>query len=288
MAPKKIGPSPKPSSAFWHRGRLFDRTPHRTQNQRLQTAGAKAPLRLRLLLPKRNRENRIMDLATLSFVERKQGLILAGSPAPARAISPRLSFSSDAANSTAAGIPQPPTCSRISWPLWPTAPWSKSSKLYTRPDILLIDEVGFDRLEQESARNASLFFKVIDQRYCKASTLLTTNIDFKALGDYLGDPVITTAIVDRMVHHSIIINIQGPSWRMNESKKLNASQKSKSPKKADPARPQPTLHEKTNPQIHRLSKGIPLPLHLLPHTSKQAITQGVHTYTPSGSIFLRR
>jgi DNA replication protein DnaC len=98
-------------------------------------------------------------------------------------------------------------------------------KIYTRPDILLIDEVGFDRLEQESARNASLFFKVIDQRYCKASTLLTSNIDFKALGDYLGDPVITTAIVDRMVHHSIIINIQGPSWRMNESKKLNSSSK---------------------------------------------------------------
>ena len=49
------------------------------------------------------------------------------------------------------------------------------------PTPLLIDEVGFDRLEQESARNASLFFKVIDQRYCKASTLLTTNIDFKVM-----------------------------------------------------------------------------------------------------------
>ena len=52
--------------------------------------------------------------------------------------------------------------------------------------------------------------------------MLTTNIDFKDLGDYLGDPVVTTAIVDRMVHHSIIINIEGPSWRMYESKKLNA------------------------------------------------------------------
>ena len=96
-------------------------------------------------------------------------------------------------------------------------------KAYTRPQILLIDEVGFDRLEQESAKNASLFFKVIDARYCKNSTFLSTNIDFKALGDYLGDPVITTAIVDRMVHHSIIINIKGPSWRMKESKKLNSS-----------------------------------------------------------------
>ena len=85
-----------------------------------------------------------------------------------------------------------------------------------------IDELGFDRLEQEDARNASLFFKVIDGRYCKRSTLITTNITFSQLGDYLSDPVVTTAIVDRMVHHSIIINIQGPSWRMHESKKPSA------------------------------------------------------------------
>ena len=94
-------------------------------------------------------------------------------------------------------------------------------KPYISPDILLIDELGFDRLEQQDAKNASLFFKVIDGRYCKGSTLLTTNIDFKDLGDYLGDPVVTTAIVDRMVHHSIILHVQGPSWRMHESKKLN-------------------------------------------------------------------
>jgi DNA replication protein DnaC len=101
---------------------------------------------------------------------------------------------------------------------------------YTSPDMLLIDEVGFDRLEQQDSRNASLFFKVIDGRYCKGSTLLTTNIDFADLSDYLGDPVVTTAIVDRMVHHSIIINIDGPSWRMHESKKLNIQ--TRKPKKA--------------------------------------------------------
>ena len=83
--------------------------------------------------------------------------------------------------------------------------------------MLLIDEIGFDRLEQESAANASLFFKVIEGRYCKNSTILTTNIDFKALGD----PVITASLVDRMVHHAIIINIDGPSYRIYESKSLN-------------------------------------------------------------------
>ena len=81
---------------------------------------------------------------------------------------------------------------------------------YLSAEVLLIDELGFDRLEQESARNASLFFKVIDGRYTKASTIVTTNVDFKDLGDYLGDPVVTTAIVDRMIHHSVIISIWRP------------------------------------------------------------------------------
>ena len=93
---------------------------------------------------------------------------------------------------------------------------------YLSPEILLIDELGFDRIEQQDARNANLFHKVIDGRYCKGTTILTTNIDFRELGDYLGDPVITAATVDRMIHHSIIINIEGPSWRLYESQKLNA------------------------------------------------------------------
>lgn len=104
-------------------------------------------------------------------------------------------------------------------------------KAYLRPDILLIDEIGFDRLEQESSRNASLFFKVIDGRYCKSTTILTTNIDFKLLGQYLDDPVVTAAMVDRMVHHAVIINIDGPSWRMHESKRLNQRKHSPAKKK---------------------------------------------------------
>jgi len=179
-------------------------------------------------------KSRIMELATLSFVERKQGLILAGSSGTGKSHIAKALLLIGCSKlyrcryTTAADMLKDLMASLADGTL------EQKLKGYTRPDVLLIDEVGFDRLEQESARNASLFFKVIDQRYCKASTLLTTNIDFKALGDYLGDPVITTAIVDRMVHHSIILNIQGPSWRMNESKKLNTSQKTKPPKKTDP------------------------------------------------------
>lgn len=166
-------------------------------------------------------KGQIMELATLAFVERKQGLILAGSSGTGKShISKALLLIGCqrlycCRYTTAASLLKDLLASLSDDSL------EQKLKIYTRPQILLIDEIGFDRLEQESARNASLFFKVIDARYCKGSTILTTNIDFKALGDYLGDPVITTAIVDRMIHHSIIITIAGPSWRMYESKKLN-------------------------------------------------------------------
>lgn len=172
-------------------------------------------------------KGQIMELATLSFVERKQGLILAGSSGTGKSHIAKALLLIGCQKlyrcryTTAAGMLKDLMASLADGTL------EQKLKVYTRAQVLLIDEVGFDRLEQESARNASLFFKVIDARYCKNSTLLTTNIDFKALGDYLGDPVITTSIVDRMVHHSIIIHVQGPSWRMNESKKLNKSSKKK-------------------------------------------------------------
>lgn len=173
----------------------------------------------------------IMELATLSFAERKQGLILAGNSGTGKSHIAKALLLIGCQKlyrcryTTAAAMLNDLMASLADGTL------EQKLKIYTRAQILLVDEIGFDRLEQESARNASLFFKVIDARYCKNSTLLTTNIDFKALGDYLGDPVITTAIVDRMVHHSIIINIEGPSWRMKESKKLNSSSKRKSSEK---------------------------------------------------------
>ena len=164
----------------------------------------------------------VMEIAKLDFVERKQGLVIAGNSGTGKSHIAKALLLLGCTRlyrcryTTAADMLTELMASRAD------DSFHGKLKTYTSPDILLIDELGFDRLEQQDARNASLFFKVIDGRYCKGSTLITTNIDFSELGDYLGDPVVTTAIVDRIVHHSIIINIQGPSWRMYESKNLNA------------------------------------------------------------------
>ena len=164
----------------------------------------------------------VMEIAKLDFVERKQGLVIAGNSGTGKSHIAKALLLLGCARlfrcryTTAADMLTELMASRAD------NTFALKLRDYTSPDILLIDELGFDRLEQQDTRNASLFFKVIDGRYCKGSTLITSNIDFRELGDYLGDPVVTTAIVDRMIHHSIIINIQGPSWRMHESKRLNA------------------------------------------------------------------
>ncbi len=165
----------------------------------------------------------IMELAKLDFVDRKQGVILAGDSGTGKShiakalllLGCRKTYR--CRYTTATDMLSELIASLADGSL------DKKLKRYVSPDVLLIDELGFDRLEQQDAGNANLFHKVIDGRYCKGSTMITTNVDFKELGDYLGDPVITTAIVDRMVHHSIILNIEGPSWRLHQSQQLNST-----------------------------------------------------------------
>jgi DNA replication protein DnaC len=166
-------------------------------------------------------QRQIMELATLGFVQRGQWLILAGNSGTGKShIAKALLLIGCRENFRCRYVTASAMLRELLASLADNT-LEQALKRFLAPEILLIDEVGFDRLEQHDARNACLFHKVIDGRYCKGSTMITTNIDFKELGDYLGDPVITAATVDRMVHHCIIINIQGPSWRLHESKKLN-------------------------------------------------------------------
>ncbi len=165
--------------------------------------------------------NLVLELATMNFVSRRQGVILAGNSGTGKShIAKALALQGckhgyRVRYTTAADMLKDLFSALADDSL------EQKLKRYVNPELLVCDELGFDRLEREDARNAALFFKVIDGRYTKLSTVLTTNIDFEQLGHYLGDPVATTAIVDRMVHHSVVINIDGPSWRLEESKKLN-------------------------------------------------------------------
>ena len=175
-------------------------------------------------------KKQIMELATLGFVERKQWLILAGSSGTGKSHIAKALLLLACQNVYRCRYVTASSMLRELLSGLADDSLEEKLKIYVRPQVLLIDEIGFDRLEQESSRNASLFFKIIEGRYCKHCTILTTNIDFAAMGKYLGDPVVTAAMVDRMVHHAVIINIDGPSYRMHESKSLNRSTRKKSVK----------------------------------------------------------
>jgi DNA replication protein DnaC len=86
---------------------------------------------------------------------------------------------------------------------------------YLSPDLLVLDELGFKKIPAYSADD---FFEVISKRYEKGSIIITTNKKFEAWGEIFADPVLASAIIDRIVHYSVIININGPSYRTKNIK----------------------------------------------------------------------
>lgn len=97
----------------------------------------------------------------------------------------------------------------------------KRMRKYINPDLLVIDEMGHDRLELQVVKEAHLLFKVIDQRYNDNKSLIfTTNVVEQDWAEFLGDPITTSAILDRIFHHSVIVRINGPSYRMYQSELL--------------------------------------------------------------------
>lgn len=89
-------------------------------------------------------------------------------------------------------------------------------KSIINPSILVIDEIGYFNMSKEEANH---FFQIISKRYEKGSTILTSNLVFSQWAQIFGgDKVVTTAILDRLLHHSHIINIQGESYRLKEKK----------------------------------------------------------------------
>lgn len=90
---------------------------------------------------------------------------------------------------------------------------------YARFDLLLIDEFGFDRLEREAQAQASTFYyRLLDARTGRRSTVLVTNIDFTAWADYLGDPPLASAFLDRLVDGAVILKLSGRSYRVHRAR----------------------------------------------------------------------
>jgi DNA replication protein DnaC len=96
-------------------------------------------------------------------------------------------------------------------------------RYYARFELLIIDEFGFDRIERnDTPQAAGLLYKIMDARSQKVSTALVTNIDFEAWGEYLGDPPLAMAFLDRLVDGAIILKIKGKSYRAHRAAQSTA------------------------------------------------------------------
>lgn len=85
---------------------------------------------------------------------------------------------------------------------------------YMSTALLLIDELGFDPM---SRQEASLFFRLVSYRYGRGAIMITTNKSVRDWTELLaGDEVLTTAILDRLLHHSHVLNIKGRSYRLRD------------------------------------------------------------------------
>ncbi|CVK21663.1 IS21-like element helper ATPase IstB [Sporomusa sphaeroides] len=86
-------------------------------------------------------------------------------------------------------------------------------RVYLRPDILIVDEVGYAQLDREAAE---LMFQLVCSRYEKGSIILTSNKFFSDWGELMSDTVIATALLDRLLHHAHVINIRGDTYRLKD------------------------------------------------------------------------
>jgi hypothetical protein len=82
-----------------------------------------------------------------------------------------------------------------------------------RASLLIIDEIGYLPL---SAGAGNLFFQLVNARYERGAMIVTSNRGFAEWGEVFGDPVVATALLDRLLHHAVVVHIEGASYRLRQ------------------------------------------------------------------------
>jgi DNA replication protein DnaC len=89
--------------------------------------------------------------------------------------------------------------------------WATTMRFFNGPSVLIVDELGYLPMPAE---DANALFQVVSQRYLRGSIILTTNRGVGAWGDIFADTTIAAAMLDRLLHRSVVVNINGDSYRM--------------------------------------------------------------------------
>jgi DNA replication protein DnaC len=115
-----------------------------------------------------------------------------------------------------------------------------------RPQLLIIDEIGYLPV---IAGGGNLVFQLVNARYERGAMILTSNRGFAEWGDIFGSPVVATALLDRLLHHAIVVQIEGASYRLRQHADLIPENLRVRP----PAPPQPSHRRRGRPPKDRSS-----------------------------------
>ncbi len=158
-------------------------------------------------------ENQINDFASLRFLEKKENIIFYGNSGVGKTHLATAIGVIAARNRDSTYFIK---CSQLMNDLHKSyleGKLNEKLKKLGSYKLLIIDELGYLPINKEDSK---LFFQLIDRRYERFSTIITTNINFAQWDEIFGDPVIANAIVDRILHHAKVVTIKGKSYRLKE------------------------------------------------------------------------
>ncbi|MEW6557932.1 MAG: IS21-like element helper ATPase IstB [Elusimicrobiota bacterium] len=161
-------------------------------------------------------KKKILELANLSFIDRKENVIFLGPPGVGKThLAIALGVKACEARYPVLFFQAPDLLQHLTSSLADRTVNEELRRL-TYSALIIVDEIGYlpiDRL------GASLFFQFITSRYEKGSIILTSNKSFSSWGEIFTDGVFAAAILDRLLHHANVINIKGESYRLKDKKK---------------------------------------------------------------------
>ena len=156
---------------------------------------------------------KVRDLATLDFIDKRSNIALLGPPGVGKTmIAVVLAVAACQAGYSIYFTSLDDLVRRLR-AAEATGRFNRQLAAYLRPGVLVVDGVGYLPLDRAEA---NMVFQLVSRRYERGSVIITSNKSFTEWGSVLGDDVLATAILDRLLHHCDVVSINGPSYRLKD------------------------------------------------------------------------